>query len=329
MENIKAGILGTGFYVPEKILTNADLEKMMDTSDEWITTRTGIKERHIIDDKQTTSDMAMFASQEALKNAGADAEQIDCIILATITPDMPFPSTACILQNKIGAKTVCAFDINAACCGFIYALTMAKSFVENDTFKRVLVVAADALSRITDWTDRTTCVLFGDGAGAAVIGRAINNKRVILDSYLGADGSAWDLLNMPGGGAQFPATHKTIDEKLHFLKMNGNAVFKLAVRAMTNAAETVLAKCKLKNKDIDLVIPHQANLRIINALAHRLNTPLEKVWINVTRYGNVSGASVPIAMAEAATSGKLKDGQIILMDAFGAGLTWASAIIRW
>ena len=329
MENIKTGILGTGFYVPEKILTNADLEKMMDTSDEWITTRTGIKERHIIDDKHTTSDLAMFASQEALKNAEVDVKQIDCIIVATITPDMPFPSTACILQHKIGAKTVCAFDVNAACCGFIYALTIAKNFVENNTFKKVLVVAADALSRITDWTDRTTCVLFGDGAGAAVIGRAIDNKRVILDSYLGADGSAWDLLNMPGGGAQFPATHKTIDERLHFLKMSGNSVFKLAVRAMTNAAETVLAKCNLKNEDVDLVIPHQANLRIINALAQRLNAPLEKVWINVARYGNVSGASVPIAMAEAAALGKLKDGQIILLDAFGAGLTWASAIIRW
>jgi len=329
MENIKTGILGTGFYVPEKILTNADLEKMMDTSDEWITTRTGIKERHIIDDKHTTSDLAMFASQEALKNAEVDVKQIDCIIVATITPDMPFPSTACILQHKIGAKTVCAFDVNAACCGFIYALTIAKNFVENNTFKKVLVVAADALSRITDWTDRTTCVLFGDGAGAAVIGRAIDNKRVILDSYLGADGSAWDLLNMPGGGAQFPATHKTIDERLHFLKMSGNSVFKLAVRAMTNAAETVLAKCNLKNEDVDLVIPHQANLRIINALAQRLNVPLEKVWINVAKYGNVSGASVPIAMAEAAALGKLKDGQIILLDAFGAGLTWASAIIRW
>ena len=329
MENIKAGILGTGFYVPEKILTNADLEKMVDTSDEWITTRTGIKERHIIDDKHTTSDLAMFASLEALKNAGVDIKQIDCTIVATTTPDMQVPATACILQHKIGAKTVCTFDVNAACCGFIYALTIAKNFVKNNTFKKVLVVAADTLSRITDWTDRTTCVLFGDGAGAAVIGRAIDNKRVILDSYLGADGSAWDLLNMPGGGAQFPATHKTIDEKLHFLKMNGNAIFKLAVRAMTNAAETVLAKCNLKNEDIDLVIPHQANLRIINALARKLNTPLEKVWINVTRYGNVSGASVPIAMAEAAASGKLKDGQIILLDAFGAGLTWASAIIRW
>ena len=329
MENIKAGILGTGFYVPEKILTNADLEKMMDTSDEWITTRTGIKERHIIDDKHATSDLAMFASKEALKNAEVDAKQIDCIIVATITPDMPFPSTACILQDKIGAKTVCAFDVNAACCGFIYALTMAKNFVENNTFKKVLVVAADTLSRIVDWTDRTTCVLFGDGSGAAVIGRAVDDRKVILGSYLGADGSAWDLLNMPGGGSRFPTTHKTVDERLHFLKMNGNSVFKLAVRAMTNAAETVLAKCSLKNEDVDLVIPHQANLRIINALAQRLNAPLEKVWINVTRYGNVSGASVPIAMAEADASEKLKDGQIILLDAFGAGLTWASAIIRW
>ena len=329
MENIKASILGTGFYVPDKILTNADLEKMMDTSDEWITTRTGIKERHIIGDKQTTSDLAMFASQDAIKNAKIDTSEVDCIIVSTITPDMPFPSTACILQNKIGAKTVCAFDVNAACCGFIYALTMAKSFVENGMFEKVLVVAADALSRITDWTDRTTCVLFGDGAGAAVVGRAIDNKRVILDSYLGADGSAWDLLNMPAGGAQLPATHKTIDERLHFVKMNGNSVFKLAVRAMTNAAETVLAKCNLKNEDVDLVIPHQANLRIINALAQRLNAPLEKVWINVTRYGNVSGASVPIAIAEADASGRLKDGQIVLLDAFGAGLTWASAIIRW
>ena len=329
MENIKVGILGTGFYVPERILTNADLEKMVDTSDEWITTRTGIKERRIIDDKHTTSDLAMFASQEALKNAGVDVKQIDCIIVATITPDMPFPSTACILQDKIGAKTVCAFDVNAACCGFIYALTIAKSFVESNTFKRVLIVAADTLSRIADWTDRTTCVLFGDGAGAAVIGRAVDNRRVILGSYLGSDGSAWDLLNMPGGGSRFPATHKTVDDKLHFLKMNGNSVFKLAVRAMTSAADKVLSECNLKNEDIDLVIPHQANLRIINALAQRLNAPLEKVWINVTRYGNVSGASVPIATAEAAASGKLKDGQIILLDAFGAGLTWASAIIRW
>jgi len=329
MENIKAGILGTGFYVPKKILTNADLEKIVDTSDEWITTRTGIKERHIIDDKQTTSDMAMLASLKALKNAEIDVKDIDCIIVATITPDMPFPSTACILQDKIGAKTVCAFDVNAACCGFIYALTIAKNFVENNTFQKVLIVAADALSRITDWTDRATCVLFGDGSGAAVIGRAVDNKRVILDSYLGADGSAWDLLNMPGGGSRFPATHKTVDERMHFVKMNGNSVFKLAVRAMINAAETVLAKCNLKNEDVDIVIPHQANLRIINALAQRLNAPLEKVWINVTRYGNVSGASVPIAMAEAAASGKLKDGQIVLLDAFGAGLTWASAVIRW
>jgi 3-oxoacyl-[acyl-carrier-protein] synthase-3 len=271
----------------------------------------------------------MFASQKALKNAEVDIKQIDCIIAATITPDMPFPSTACILQDKIGAKTVCAFDVNAACCGFIYALTMAKNFVENNTFKKVLVVASDTLSRIADWTDRATCVLFGDGAGAAVIGRAVDDRKVILGSYLGADGSAWDLLNMPGGGSRFPATHKTVDDKLHFLKMNGNSVFKLAVRAMANAANKVLSECNLKNEDVDLVIPHQANLRIINALAQRLNAPLEKVWINVTRYGNVSGASVPIAMAEADASGKLKDGQIVLLDAFGAGLTWASAVIRW
>jgi len=323
----KIGIIGVGEYLPKKILTNADLEKMVATSDEWITTRTGIKQRRLASSQEAASDLAVKAAKKALKDAGIKPQGLDLIIIATITPDMQFPSTACFVQAALGAKNAVCFDISAACAGFVYAIVVAQQFIANGTYKNALVVGTEVLSSITDWEDRSTCVLFGDGAGAAVLSEVKSGG--ILSTYLGGDGSMTDLLMLPGGGSRNPATHKTIDKRLHYLKMEGNEVFKSAVKIMTDAAQIALKQADLKCSDIDLVIPHQANIRIIMAMAKRLGLPEKKVYLNIEKYGNMSSASTATAFCEAVRIGRIKKGDIILLDAFGAGLVWGACLIKW
>lgn len=322
------GILGVGKYLPENVLTNADLEKMVDTTDEWITTRTGIKERRIASENEATSDMALKAAKAALKNANLEPEDIDLIIVATITPDMFFPSTACIVQHKLGARNVPAFDIAVACSGYIYGLTIADKFIQSGSCKYALVIAAEKLSAVTDWEDRATCVLFGDGAGAAVLGEV--EEGGILGASLGADGSKGDLLQLPAGGSRMPASLKTVEGKLHTIKMEGNILFRHAVKIMADAALAVTGPLGLKGDDIDIIIPHQANLRILNALAKRMGVdPAKKLYLNIEKYGNMSAASSAVALAEAVEVGRIKKGDTILMDAFGGGLTWGALVIKW
>ncbi|MFZ0827297.1 MAG: beta-ketoacyl-ACP synthase III [Verrucomicrobiia bacterium] len=321
-------ITGVGSYVPAKILSNADLEKMVETSDEWITSRTGIKQRRQAAKDEFTSDMAVKAAERAMKMAGITADQIDLIIVATITPDMPFPNTACLVQRKIGAKRAAAFDVEAACSGFIYALEIGQQFIMSRTYDAVLVIGAEKLSSITDWTDRNTCVLFGDGAGAAVLQNRPNSHG-LLTAVMGADGDKADLLFMPGGGSRCPATVDSVNARLHFLRMEGKETFKNAVQAMYNAAREALRRCELDITRIKCVIPHQANLRIINAVAERLGATPEQLFVNLDKYGNTSAASVAIALDEAVSSGKIQRGDLILMMVFGAGLTWGAAVIEW
>ncbi|HEX5397742.1 MAG TPA: beta-ketoacyl-ACP synthase III [Verrucomicrobiae bacterium] len=321
-------ITGIGSYVPEKVLTNADLEKMVETSDDWITTRTGIKERRIAANDEFTSDMAAKAAQRAMKMAGVTAEQIDLIIVATITPDMPFPATACHVQQKIGAKRAAAFDLEAACSGFIYGLEIGQQFIMSRTYDIVLVIGAEKLSAITDWTDRNTCVLFGDGAGAAILQNR-ENAHGLLTAVMGADGGKANLLFMPAGGSRCPASKESVDGRLHFLRMEGKETFKNAVQAMCSAAQEVLRRCDLDTSRIKCIIPHQANRRIIDAVGERLGATPEQMFVNVNRYGNTSAASVAIALDEAVASGKIQRGDLILLVVFGAGLTWGAAVIEW
>jgi 3-oxoacyl-[acyl-carrier-protein] synthase-3 len=321
-------ITGVGSYVPEKILTNAELEKMVETSDEWITTRTGIKERRIAAKDEFTSDMAAKAAQRAMKMAGVTGEQIDLIIVATVTPDMPFPATACLVQQKIGAKRAAAFDLEAACSGFIYGLEVAQQFIYSRTYDTVLVVGAEKLSSIVDWTDRNTCVVFGDGAGAAILQNR-ENSHGLLTTVMGANGENADLLFMPGGGSRCPATKDSVDARLHYLRMEGKETFKSAVQAMQSAAEEALRRCELDISQIKCVIAHQANRRIIDAVGDRLGATPEQLFVNLDKYGNTSAASVAIALDEAVTSGKISRGDLILLVVFGAGLTWGAAIIEW
>lgn len=321
-------IVGVGSYVPSKILTNHDLEKMVETSDEWITTRTGIKERRIAAENEFTSDMAAHAAERAMKMAGVKGEDIDLIIIATITPDMPFPATACLVQKKIGAKRAAAFDLEAACSGFIYGLEVGQQFIMSRTYDTVLVIGAEKLSSIVDWQDRNTCVLFGDGAGAAVLQNR-ENSHGLLTAVMGADGEKADLLFMPGGGSRCPATKQSVDSRLHFLQMDGKQAFKNAVQAMESAANEALQRCELDVTKIKCIIPHQANQRIIDAVSERLNARPDQLFVNLQKYGNTSAASVAIALDEAATSGKLSRGDLILLVVFGAGLTWGAAVIEW
>lgn len=323
----KVGIIGVGEYLPKKVLTNEDLEKMVDTSDDWITTRTGIKQRRIVEPGTPASVLAAEAAKNAIKDAGLKPEKIELIIVTTVTPDMQFPSTACVVQAKIGAKKAACLDISAACSGFVYGIAIAQGFISSNIYKNVLVVGAEILSSITDWKDRNTCVLFGDGAGAAVL--APVKKGGILSVYLGSDGTSGDLLKLPGGGSLNPPTHKTVDEGLHYLKMRGNELFKLAVKTMQEAAQVALKKAELTCKDVDLVIPHQANIRILMAMAKRLGIPENKIFLNIEKYGNMSSASTATALCEAVKSGRVKKGDIILLDTFGGGLVWASAVIKW
>jgi 3-oxoacyl-[acyl-carrier-protein] synthase-3 len=321
-------ITGVGSYVPEKIVTNADLEKLVDTTDEWITSRTGIKARRIAAADQFTSDLAANASAKAMKMAGVKAEEIDLIIVATITPDMPFPSTACLVQQKIGAYRAAAFDIEAACSGFIYALEIGQQFIMSRTYNTVLVIGAEKLSSIVNWSDRNTCVLFGDGAGAAILQNRPNSHG-LLTACMGADGQKADLLSMPAGGSRCPATAETVANKLHYLRMDGKETFKNAVQAMLTAAQESLRRCEIDITQIKCVIPHQANQRIIDAVAERLGAKPEQIFINLDKYGNTSAASVAIALDEAVSSGRVNRGDLILLVVFGAGLTWGAAVIEW
>ncbi|MDR1418067.1 MAG: ketoacyl-ACP synthase III [Endomicrobium sp.] len=320
-------ILGTGSYFPSKVLTNADLEKMVDTSDEWISTRTGIKERRIASSGEYTSDLAYRASLEAIKSANVKLEEIDLVLVATITPDMFFPSTACFLQKKLGLNSVPAFDFSAACSGFIYGIATAKAFIESGLYKNVLLVGSEELSKITDWTDRNTCVLFGDGAGAMVLSASQDNDDV-LSVFLGSDGSYADLLLIPGGGSINPATIETLNEKLHSIKMQGREVFKVAISKMAFAAQKALEISEKTIEDIKLFIPHQANMRIIEAVAKKLDISMDKVFVNIHKTGNISSATTITALDEAIKIGKLNKGDLVELIAFGGGFTWGATVLR-
>jgi 3-oxoacyl-[acyl-carrier-protein] synthase-3 len=328
MNLIPVGVLGAGKYVPDRILTNKELETMVDTNDEWIVSRTGIKERRIAADDQATSDLCLEAAQIALKRAGITADQLDLIIVATVTPDMPFPSTACILQERMGAKKAAAFDLSAACSGFIYGLANASNFIAAGIYQYALVIGADCLSRITDYTDRNTCILFGDGAGAVVIG-AVPEGRGFRSFELGADGTGGPLLKQEGGGSRNPASLSSLESRLHYIYMAGAEVFKFAVRIMGNAADEALRKAGMDKKDIDLLIPHQANIRIIQSSLNKLDLTEDKCMINIDRYGNMSAASIPVALAEAAEQGRVKEGDKLVLVGFGGGLTWGASVLIW
>jgi len=323
----KVGIIGVGEYLPSKVLTNADLERMVDTSDEWITTRTGIKQRRLASKQEAASDLATKAAKQALNDAGLKPESVDLIIVATITPDMQFPSTACFVQANLGAKNAACLDISAACAGFLYGIVTAQQFIAQGTYKNALVIGSEILSSITDCKDRNTCVLFGDGAGAAVLAEVKSGG--ILSTYIGTDGTKADLLMIPGGGSRNPTSHKSIDEQLHYIKMQGNELFKLAVMLMTEAARVALKRAGLACSDVDLIIPHQANVRIIMAMAKKLGLPPEKIYLNIEKYGNMSSASTATALCEAVKKGRVKKGDIVLLDAFGAGLVWGACVIKW
>lgn len=323
-----ARVAGIGHYLPERILTNFDLEKIVNTTDEWIVTRSGIRERHIAAEDQATSDLAFEASKIALADAGVEPEDIDLIILGTVTPDMPFPSAACVLQDKLGAKKAAAFDVTAACSGFIYGLSIAHSLINNKKGEKVLVIGVETLSRITDYEDRTTCVLFGDGAGATVLEPCAAGDG-ILSTFMRSDGSFADLLCQPGGGSRWPLNEERLRNREQYLKMKGNEVFKYAVRAMVDASRAALKEVNMTTEELDFLIPHQANIRIIEGVRRRLELPKEKVIVNIDRVGNTSSASIPIAFAEAVKKGEIKRGDTVLMAGFGGGLTWGAVLLKF
>lgn len=326
--NLSVGIVGTGVYLPETVLTNAELEKMVDTSDEWIRTRSGICERRIIAEGEATSDIACRAARMAVQDAGISLQEVDAIVVATVTPDMLFPSTACLVQNALGLNRGAAFDVGAGCSGFVYAMAVGSQFVKTGMYNTVLVIGAESLSRIINWQDRNTCVLFGDGAGAAVL-RPVPDGFGILSLDLGADGSGADLLKVPAGGSRMPVTPENCMSTDHYLNMSGREVFKFAVKIIGESALNALEKAGLDKKDVDCFIPHQANVRIIEAAAKRMNLPMDKVFVNVQKYGNTSAASIPVAIHEAAAEGRIKRGDIIVLVGFGTGLTWGASVIKW
>ncbi len=322
-------IRGIGSYTPEKVVTNEDLSKIVDTSDEWIRARTGIRERRFASDDEQASDLGVEAAKRAIEDAGIDTSEVDVVIVASMTPDMPFPSTACLVQTKLGVKNAICFDIQAACSGFLYVMEMGFALLQTGRYRNALVIGAEKLSSIMDWEDRTTCVLFGDGAGAAILSLSDQPDVGLLDFKLGADGANYDVLHMPGGGCAIPASESSIKARQHFLKMRGREVFKLAVKVMEQSAIDILEKNGVNANDIDCVIPHQANFRIIESISNRLELPMDKFFLNLDKYGNTSAASIPIALDEAYRSGRIKSGSLILMVAFGAGLTWGSSLLRW
>lgn len=321
-------ITGTGSYLPERVMTNAELEAIVDTSDEWIVTRTGIKERRIAADDEASSDMAAAAARPAMEAAGVSADDVDMIVVATTTPDMLFPSSACVVQGLLGAKNAFCFDLSAACSGFLYALEVARCSLESGSSETALVIGAEKFSSILDWEDRNTCVLFGDGAGAVVIRKSDDGRGIIAGS-LEADGTCADMLNVPGGGSRLPFSKEVLEQRQCYVKMNGREVFKRAVRSMADVSARVLESAGLSTDDIDCVIPHQANLRIIEAVASRLDIPLDKFYLNLSKVGNVSAASVPLAMDEASRSGALKRGDLVLVSVMGAGFTWGASVLEW
>ena len=324
----RAKIIGTGAYAPERILTNAELEKMVDTNDQWIQQRSGIRERRIVDDKEATSDLAIHAARQALERAHLAPDDIDFIVVGTTTPDMFFPSVGNIVQHRLGFRRVGSVDLLAACAGSIYSLSVGAQYIESGKYRRVLCIGAETLSRITDFTDRGTCVLLADAAGAAVL-EASEDGSGIIDTDLYSDGQYADLLIMPGGGSRNPATRETVDARLHYAKMKGSEVFKVAVRMFVECAQTILSRHGMTAADIDLFIPHQANLRIIEAAAKRVGLPMEKVFVNVDRYGNTGAASVYVALEEAVTAGRVKRGDTLLLAAFGGGFAWGAALLQW
>ncbi|MBT9133103.1 MAG: 3-oxoacyl-(acyl-carrier-protein) synthase 3 [Firmicutes bacterium] len=323
----KAKLTGTGAYLPHRILTNKELESVMDTTDEWIVSRSGIRERRIAAPEEATSDLAYEASLRALGDAGVTASQLDAIVVCTITGDMIFPATACLVQGMLQAKKAAAFDLSAACTGFVYGLQLARQGIVAGDWEHVLVIGAETMSRIVDWTDRDTCVIFGDGAGAAVVSRSTSKERNIVGTHLGSDGSSWDVLALRAGGTRMPTSVETVAERKHFLYMNGSEVYKFAVRVVEEAATPLLERFNLTFEDIDFIIPHQANMRIIEGFAKRLKIPMDKVVTNLYRLGNMSSASVPVALHE--NKHRFKPGDKILLVGFGGGLTWGSALIEW
>ena len=328
MPKRNATITAVGHYVPDRILSNADLEKMVDTNDDWIRTRTGISERRILDNG-ATSDLAAGALQAALRNRGMAASELDAIIVATVTPDMFFPSTACIVQDKVGAKKAWGFDLSAACSGFIFAVTTAAKLVESGAYHTVAVVGADKMSSITDYTDRNTCILFGDAGGVVILEPNESDTGGLLDHIVRCDGSGGEALNMLGGGSLNPPTHETVDKKMHFLFQDGKAVFKVAVVGMADVSAEIMERNKLTGADIDWLVPHQANLRIIDATAERMGLDRSKVMINIDRYGNTTAATIPLCLSEWWQSGKLRKGQRVVMSSFGAGYTWGAILLQW
>lgn len=317
-----------GSCVPPKILTNADLEKMVDTSDEWILTRTGISERRIADETIAASDLCVPAARSALERAGVTAGELDAIVVATVTPDQPFPSTSCIVQAALGATRAFCFDVSAGCSGFLYATQVGRSLIASGFAETVLVIGVEILTKITDWTDRNTCVLFGDAAGAGIL-RPADDEHRILALRLGADGTNGPLIELPAGGSREPITHEGIDQRRQFIRMKGNEVFRLGVRTMEEVARATLEEAGVSSDQLTLLIPHQANMRIIDATAKRLGLPDEKVFCNLRKYGNTSAASVPLALDEAISEGRVKDGDLVLLVVFGAGLTWGGCLLRW
>ena len=324
---MRAGIAGTGSYVPERVLTNADLERMVETSDEWIVERTGIRERRLAAPGEACSDLGTRAAERALQAAGIAASDLDMILVATCTGDAPLPSTACLIQHRLGATKASACDIGAACCGFVYALAVGDAYIKTG-LHHVLVIGSEVMSAITNWKDRNTCVLFGDGAGAAVLS-ATKEDRGILSSHLHSDGSLWNLICVPGGGSRIPPTDKMLADELQYIKMKGNETFKVAVKTLEESAHEALKANGMTVADLDVYVPHQANARILKAVASRLELPMEKVVMNLDRYGNTSAASIPIALDEAVRSGRIKQGHLVMMTAFGSGLTWATSLVRW
>jgi 3-oxoacyl-[acyl-carrier-protein] synthase-3 len=326
----KAKITALGCYTPPNLLTNKDLEKLVDTNEEWIMTRVGIRERHIADPGMATSDMAVEAARCALAQRGIDAAEVNTILVCTVTPDMMFPSTACLVQNRLGAKGAWGFDLIAACSGFVYGLTVGSQLIAGGMHKKVLVIGADTMSRIIDYTDRATCVLFGDGAGAMLLEPAEDGEDFGFIDFLGeVDGSGGDYLKMPAGGSRMPASHETVDQRLHFVKQDGQQVFKYAVRKMYEVSRDLLARNGLTIDDVALMVPHQANLRIITAVSERLGMPPEKVLVNIDRYGNTTAGTIPLGTRDAIAQGKLKKGDIVLFAAVGAGYTVGASLWRW
>lgn len=327
MKSKRAGILGIGASLPEKVLTNFDLEKMVDTSDEWIRTRTGIRERRIAGENESFSTFATKASRLALEEAEVSPSQLDLIICATVTPDRPLPSASCYVQSNLGAENAAAFDLTAGCSGFIFGLTVAKQFIANGEYKHILIAGGEVLSRVMDWTDRATCVLFADGAGAVVLGE-VEEPSGILATSIHNQGEYAEFLTIPAGGSELPTSQETVSRRLHFVKMMGNELFKVAIRYMSKVSEEVLVKARVNPEEVDIFIPHQANQRITNAVAERLSVSREKIYSNIDRIGNTSSGSIPIALYELKEQGKLTKGTLILMSAFGAGVSWGSALIR-